>query len=198
MDTETSIPHYKFYLHLFIPNPHPQFYLLDFRPGTVGFEVANSESLSSTTSTPWGQVYALPLEICDIVKWNMAITDGLSGIDIMVLMQTLEVINEETSKGGYWMIGKEAGEGGAFKIMLQFRKLESSALSLAVRPPVRGSPALSFQDPLRCQDTSASKLGNRLVRYLLVVPGGGYTLWGKEREGIEPVTTTVQPISRMR
>jgi len=159
MDTDSphpSILHHKVYLHLSLTALPPKYYLLDFRPGTVDFEVANPESLSSTTSTtPWGRVYALPQSSSRSSYWNTFTTNSRSELDILVLMRVLEVINEGTPADVGWeIVGQSHGEGGVgFKIML--KRVLKYVDSTVPRMPKGG-----------------------LVRYLLVVPEREeYTLW---------------------
>jgi len=158
MDTDSphpSILHHQVYLHLYLTALPPEYYLLDFRPGTVGFVAANPESLSSTTSTtPWGQVYALPQSSYNPSRWNTVITDSRSELDILVLMRVLKVINEQTLADVGWAIeGKRDEAGVGFRLMLR-------RVSRSVESPI----------PRMRKD--------RLVRYLLVVPEREeYTLW---------------------
>jgi len=158
MDTDNpppSILHHKVYLHLSLTAFPPEYYLLDFRPGTVGFVAASPESLSSTTSTtPWGQVYALPQSSFISSYWNTFITNNRSELDILVLMRVLEVINETLGNVGWAILGQSKGEGEVgFKIML--KRVLQSVDSTIPRMPKDG-----------------------LVRYLLVVPEREeYTLW---------------------
>ncbi|KAF8439621.1 hypothetical protein BGX38DRAFT_1144688 [Terfezia claveryi] len=179
-----STPHYRVYCHLSLTTPSPPYYLLDFRPGTAGSEVTDTNSISC--SIAWGRVYALPLSTYNPAIWNSTITDGLSELDILVLMRTLEVINEESPGGVRWVMKGKRDEGGVFKIMLEKVELR-----------VSGTPGSSIRGITPVEEL-VQKDG--LVMYLLVVPEREeYILRRKEREGediaIELVAMTGEPIS---
>ena len=179
-----STPHYRVYFHLSLTAPPPLYYLLDFRPGTAGSEATDTDPL--TCSIYWGRVYALPLSTYNPAIWNSTITDGLSELDILVLMRALEVINEETPGGVRWVMKGKREVGGAFKITLERAELK-----------VSGTPGSSGRGTTPVEEV-VQKDG--FVTYLLVVPEREeYILrregQGDEGIGTEPVTMTGEPIS---
>ncbi|KAF8419365.1 hypothetical protein EV426DRAFT_577106 [Tirmania nivea] len=182
-----STPHYRVYFHLSLTAPPPPYYLLDFRPGTAGSETTSTDSVPCTTSSiTWGRVYALPLSTFNPVIWNSTITDGLSELDVLVLMRTLEVINEETPGGVRWVMKGKRGEGGAFKITL-----ERAELKVSSTPCSSGRGVTPVEEMV--------EKGGLVMCLFFVLEREEYTLRRKEQrdEGIatEPVTITGEPIS---